>query len=153
MKKLLFLVGLISNYSFAQIPLKFNFGTSEMRGFEKIGLEKTYTSESPFGYVKGTNNRFFTLDLPEGNYDIIMYLGSENEASETTIKVENRRLVLEKVQTSKGEIAKKIFTVNLRNAKINETKSVKLKPRELTDRKSTRLNSSHRNTSRMPSSA
>ena len=132
MKKLLLLIGLMTNYSFAQIPLKFNFGTTEMKGFEKIGREKIYTSASPFGFIQGTDNHFFSFDLPAGNYDVTMYLGSKNEATETTIKVENRRLVLEKIQIPKGKIVKKIFTVNLRNAKIDETKSVKLKPRELT---------------------
>ena len=124
--------GLTSFVSLAQMPLKFNFGTSEIKGFEKVELEKNYTSESPYGFIKGTNNHFFTLDLPEGNYDVTMYLGSKKEATETTIKVENRRLVLEKIQTPQGEVIKKTFTVNLRNAKINDTKSVKLKPRELT---------------------
>lgn len=132
MKKLLLLIGLMTNYSFAQIPLKFNFGTTEMKGFEKIGREKIYTTASPFGFIQGTDNHFFSFDLPAGNYDITMYLGSKNEVTETTIKVENRRLVLEKIQIPKGKIVKKIFTVNLRNAKIDETKSVKLKPRELT---------------------
>ena len=132
MKKLLLLIGLMTNYSFAQIPLKFNFGTTEMKGFEKIGREKIYTSASPFGFIQGTDNHFFSFDLPAGNYDVTVYLGSKNEATETTIKVENRRLVLEKIQIPKGKIVKKIFTVNLRNAKIDETKSVKLKPRELT---------------------
>ncbi len=132
MKKLLLFFGLMANYSFAQTPLKFNFGTTEVKGFEKVGREKNYTAQSPFGFMQGTNNRFFTLDLPAGNYDVTMYLGSKNEATETTIKVENRRLVLENVQIPKGEIIKKTFTVNLRNAKIDETKSVKLKPRELT---------------------
>ena len=124
--------GLSSFVLSAQTPLKFNFGTSKIKGFEKIELEKNYISESPYGFIKGTNNRFFTLNLPEGNYDVTMYLGSKKEATETTIKVENRRLVLEKVQTQQGEIIKKTFTVNLRNAKINDTKSVKLKPREFT---------------------
>ncbi|MES2520238.1 MAG: rhamnogalacturonan acetylesterase [Bacteroidota bacterium] len=132
MKILLFLVGLMTHYSFAQVPQKFNFGASDKKGFVTISPEQLYTSAKPFGYVKGTNNHFFTLDLPAGNYDVTMYLGSETEAAETTIKVENRRLVFEKIQTPKGEIAKKTFTVNLRNAKIDETKSVKLKPRELT---------------------
>lgn len=132
MKKLLLLFGLMTHYSFAQTPLKFNFGNLEIKGFEKVGRERIYTAQSPFGFIQGTNNHFFTLDLPAGNYDVTMYLGSKNEATETTIKVENRRLVLENVQIPKGEIVKKTFSVNLRNAKIDETKSVKLKPRELT---------------------
>lgn len=132
MKKLIFLIGLISHFSFAQMPQKFNFEASEKKGYVTVSPEQVYSAAQTYGYVKGTNNRFFTFDLPEGNYDVTMRLGSDAQDSETTIKVENRRLVLEKIQAKKGETVTKTFTVTIRNAKIDDTKSVKLKPRELT---------------------
>jgi len=58
-------------------------------------------------------------------------LGDENESSETTIKVENRRLMLEKAITETGKFEERTFTVNVRNAQINATEKIKLKPREL----------------------
>ncbi|MEA5459467.1 rhamnogalacturonan acetylesterase [Arcicella sp. LKC2W] len=132
MKKIIFLIGLISHFSFAQVPQKFNFEALNKKGFVAVTSEQLYSSTQPYGYVKGTNNHFFTFDLSEGNYDVKVCFGSNTDDSETTIKVENRRLVLEKIQASKGETITKTFTVNLRNAKIDETKSVNLKPREST---------------------
>jgi lysophospholipase L1-like esterase len=128
---LLFTV-ILSHLSFAQSPLKFSF-EEDKKGYTRVNSDQFYAPQkNSFGFVKGTNNRFFTLDLPEGNYDVTMCFGSAKEETESTIKVENRRLVLEKVQTKKEEFVKRTFTVNLRNAKINDAKSVKLKPRELT---------------------
>ena len=132
MKKLIFLIGLISHFSFAQMPQKFNFEASERKGYINVSPEQVYSATQTSGYVKGTNNRFFTFDLSQGNYDVTMRFGSDAQDSETTIKVENRRLVLEKIQAKKGETVTRSFTVNIRNAKIDDTKSVKLKPRELT---------------------
>jgi len=132
MKKLIFLIVLMSQFVFAQVPQKFNFEALSRKGFVTISPALTYSSSQPYGYVKGTNNRYFTFDITEGNYDVIMNFGSNTAASETTIKVENRRLVLEKIQVGKGETVTKKFTVNIRNAKIDETKSVILKPRETT---------------------
>jgi lysophospholipase L1-like esterase len=132
MKKLIFLIVLMSQFSFAQVPQKFNFEALSKKGFVTISPELIYTPAQAYGYVKGTNNRYFTFDISEGNYDVIMRFGSNTTESETTIKVENRRLVLEKIQVSKGGTVSKTFTVNIRNAKIDETKSVNLKPREST---------------------
>ncbi|PWK18125.1 lysophospholipase L1-like esterase [Arcicella aurantiaca] len=130
MKKLIFLIVLMSQLTFAQVPQKFNFEALSKKGFVTISPELIYTPVQAYGYVKGTNNRYFTFDISEGNYDVIMQFGSNTTESETTIKVENRRLVLEKIQVAKGETVTKTFTVNIRNAKIDETRSVELKPRE-----------------------
>lgn len=81
----------------------------------------TITKESPF----------FAIDLPEGNYDVTVHLGSPTAASDTTVKAENRRLMLESVKTAKGETVARTFTVNVHTPPIAGTsKNVLLKSNE-----------------------
>src|SRR4051812_32807318 len=61
------------------------------------------TSDKPF---------FFSVDLPEGNYNVTVTLGDKDGESTTTVKAESRRLMLEKVETAPGEFATRTFTVN-----------------------------------------
>ncbi len=74
---------------------------------------------------------YFMVAVPEGNYNVKITLGDAKSTSITTVKVENRRLMLEKAQTTEGVFSSHNFIVNVRNAAINNGKdSVKLKPRE-----------------------
>ncbi len=68
------------------------------------------TSDKPF---------FFSVDLPEGNYNVTVILGDQAGESTTTVKAESRRLMLEKVRTARGEFASRTFTVNVRNSQIS----------------------------------
>ena len=129
MKKILFLL-FVPLLSFSQ-TLKFNFETREMKGFLPVRPNQLYTKEAGFGFLPDSP-KFFTLDLKEGNYDVKMVLGIENQASETTIKVENRRLMLEKIITPTGEFTTKTFTVNVKTPNFGDYEKIKLKPRELT---------------------
>jgi lysophospholipase L1-like esterase len=81
------------------------------------------TSDKPF---------FFSVDLPEGNYNVTVILGDQAGESTTTVKAESRRLMLEKVRTARGEFATRTFTVNIRNSQIGSRPGgqVKLKARE-----------------------
>ena len=49
------------------------------------------TSDKPF---------FFSVALPEGNYNVTVTLGDQAGESTTTVKAESRRLMLEKVRTA-----------------------------------------------------
>ena len=80
------------------------------------------TSEKPF---------FFSVDLPEGNYRVTLTLGDHEGVSHTVVKVESRRLVIEPVDTTKGEIKTATFLVNIRNALLPGGGKVRLKPREI----------------------
>lgn len=80
------------------------------------------TSETPF---------FFSVRLPEGNYNVKLTLGDATAASLTTVKAESRRLMLEKVETASGEFVTKTFTVNIRTPRISTGGEVKLKDREI----------------------
>ncbi len=74
---------------------------------------------------------FFSVDLPEGNFNVKVTLGGK-EKSCTTIKAESRRLMLESIPTKAGEYETFDFAVNLRNKYIGKTDSVRLKAREFT---------------------
>ena len=56
--------------------------------------------------------------LPEGNYNVTVTLGDQSAATNTTIKAESRRLMLEKVATEAGKFATRTFTVNIHTPKI-----------------------------------
>ncbi len=74
---------------------------------------------------------YFSVNLPEGNYDVRLVLGDEKQRSVTTVKVENRRLMLERIETAPGKFNTQWFTVHIRDSIIrpaNET--VRLKPGE-----------------------
>ena len=58
--------------------------------------------------------------------------GDRNNATATTVKAELRRLMLEKVETSKGKLATESFIVNVRTPQISGGGEVKLKDREKT---------------------
>lgn len=78
-----------------------------------------------------TDNGFFTIpDVPDGNYRVRVKLGSATAKGSTTVRGESRRLFLENIPTRKGQFVEKTFTINKRNTRINDTESVRIKPRE-----------------------
>ena len=84
------------------------------------------TSDKPF---------YFSVVLPEGNYDIKLNLGDTKGTSETTVRVENRRLMLNDEKTKQGETIEKQITVHVKDSLIRNQDGtqigiVKLKPRE-----------------------
>lgn len=115
---------------------QFNFGEGNKKGFVKITEQTRHGLYSPYGYdlnsVPDGNVPFlFSIDLPEGNYKVTVTLGDKDQTSNTTIKSESRRLMLENIKVSKGESVSKSFIVNIRNKKIGDNDSVKIKPREI----------------------
>ncbi len=152
---LLFVFGSTLKTIVAQtIALKFDFGTDKAAiGYVGVTNTTTFTAKQGFGflpsaapihaiernkrkpalgshYITSAKPFYFSVDLPEGNYDVKILFGDKKGTSLTTVKVENRRLMLEKVETKKGKIIEQTFTVNVRNAAIKGKDSVKLKPRE-----------------------
>jgi lysophospholipase L1-like esterase len=61
---------------------------------------------------------YFSVDLPEGNYDVRVTLGDDQAPATTTVKAELRRLMLENVATRAGEAVARSFTVNVRTPRI-----------------------------------
>lgn len=80
------------------------------------------TSDTPF---------FFSVAVPEGNYEVKILLGDQKGESVTTVKAELRRLMLEKAQTAPGKFETRTFIVNVRTPQIPGGGQVRLKaPRE-----------------------
>lgn len=132
--------------------LKFDFGNGETaKGYLKVASTDLYSAEKGFGFasnpplqsvernekdiltsdfITGIGPFYFSVNLPEGNYEIKIGLGDPKGESQTTVKAESRRLMLENIQTKNGEIVTKTIMVNVRTPKINETESIRLKSRE-----------------------
>lgn len=72
----------------------------------------------------------FLIDLPEGNYDVTVLLGDPAKESDTTVKAESRRLMIQSQQTKPGEVVARSFTVNIRTPKIAGGGYVALKDTE-----------------------
>lgn len=147
---LIFLLG-FSRFVYGQ-NLKFDFGSGQVaKGYVKVSPENIYSNEKGYGFLsrtglkavdRKTKNRlqsdyissdssfFFSVKLPEGNYDVKLILGDEEGTSSTTVKVECRRLMLENIGTKAAEFVSPIFTVNLRSPQINASEKIAIKPRE-----------------------
>jgi len=66
-----------------------------------------------YGFERGG---LFSVAVPEGNYRVTVTLGDPKRASETTIKAESRRLMLDRVAVARGRAVTRSFVVNVRNA-------------------------------------
>jgi lysophospholipase L1-like esterase len=147
----------------AQLPeapsWKFDFGMgTAARGYTKVTAETKFNYTTGFGfdqgsvvrsvkrkgidvltrdYITGDKPFYFSVKLPEGNYDVKLFLGDKEGTSATTVRAECRRLFLQNIRTRKGEILEKTFTVHVKDSVIRDVKgkaagAVKLKSREIT---------------------
>ena len=93
---------------------------------------------SPTLFVKGAcasdQPFFFSVEVPEGNYQVALTLGSD-ESSMPTVRAESRRLVVEPRRISPGGSRRVVFNVNVRTeniaGEVGTSAKVKLKPREI----------------------
>ncbi len=137
-----------------QTTWKFDFGPGKVaKGYLQVLANTTYSKEIGYGFEPGakvtcldrsgkdalrsdfcaSNQPFyFSVALPEGNYDVTVTLGDAQEETTTTVNAELRRLMLERVQTARGKFVTRTFTVNVRTPQINGDGEVKLKDREKT---------------------
>ncbi|GAB3844020.1 rhamnogalacturonan acetylesterase [Hymenobacter terrigena] len=103
----------------------FDFGTT-VTGVDRGGKDALksdfVTSKQPF---------YFSVKLPEGNYNVTITLGDVQGPSSTFLKAESRRLLLETTATQPGRFTTQTFTLNVKSRRINDTETVSLKPREL----------------------
>lgn len=133
---------------------RFDFGPGKVApGYTKVMPENVYSKEAGFGFEPGsaiacqdrgtrdalrsdfcTSDKpfYFSVAVPEGNYDVAVTFGDAQSDSTTTVKAELRRLMLESVKTAPGKFITRTFTVNVRTPKIAGDLEVKLKDREKT---------------------
>ncbi|MFP3591124.1 rhamnogalacturonan acetylesterase [Chryseobacterium sp. SIMBA_038] len=157
MKKIGFLMFFLSSFLFAQQTIfKFDFGGNRTEnGFIPITSTSKFDKKIGYGFMdisslKSVDNGgnaltgdyitsdkpfYFSVAIPEGNYDIKLALGDSKGNSETTVRVENRRLMLDDVKTKEKEIIEKSITVHVKDSIIRNQNGtqigiVKLKPRE-----------------------
>lgn len=117
-----------------QIKYKFSLDVKRA-GYETVRENTIYEKDSPYGYDLNTHQGsgssfFFSVGVPEGNYRVKVSLGSPKADSRTTVKAESRRLMLENISIPKGKLSTHTFIVNIRNARIGNEDSVRIKPRE-----------------------
>ena len=133
---------------------KFEFGPGPVRpGYQQVLATSVYTKQLGYGFEPGaavscfdrrgkddltrhlcTGDRpfFFSVALPEGNYDVTITFGDRLAETSTTIKAELRRLMFEEVRTSPGQFITRTATINIRTPRIAVDREVKLKEREKT---------------------
>ncbi len=133
--------------------LKFDFGPGKVKdGYRQVLPTTVYTKELGYGFEPGAQVTcedrggdalrgdfctssapfYFSVALPEGNYDVTVTFGERSGESVTTVKAELRRLMLEEVRTARGRFETRTFTVNVRTPQIPSGGAVKLKDREKT---------------------
>lgn len=128
---------LISCLSYGDVtkPLKFDFGTGETSaGYTAVVPSDIFSPEKGYGFdlgftpkpesrggdpltgdfVTGEGGFYFSVVLPQGNYNVTVLLGDPAGKSDTTIKTESRRLMRENVVTAEKEQVNRKFTVNIR---------------------------------------
>lgn len=118
-----------------QAVYKFNLSDNEVDGYITVTNNTIYGNGYSYGYDLNTRQDdggpfFFSADIPEGNYVVTVTLGNNSKDSRTTVKSESRRLMLENIPVLSGEFTKRSFAVNVRNTRIGENDSVRIKPRE-----------------------
>jgi lysophospholipase L1-like esterase len=137
-----------------QTSWKYSFGPGKVPpGYTQVTPASAYSDSAGFGFEPGstvtatdrggsdpltagfvTSDKpfYFSVELPQGNYNVTVTLGDLNDVSATTIKAESRRLMLEHIVTAKGQTVTRTFTVNVRTPAIAGGGQVKLKARETT---------------------
>jgi lysophospholipase L1-like esterase len=135
---------------------RFDFGTEKSaQGYTAVTPNTVFSAKTGYGfshqstpvavrrkgdplegtYITSGKPIYFSVVLPEGNYDIKVLLGDTKGISSTIIRAECRRLMSGQTITSKGEIVAKEFSIHLRdsmirNAEGNVVSKVRLKSRE-----------------------
>lgn len=101
-------------------PLRFDLrATPPASGWTTVAPDRAYADG--FGYERPTTPGgplLFSAAVPEGNYRVTVTLGDAGGASNTTVKAESRRLMLQDVATRRGRLEERSFIVNVRNATI-----------------------------------
>ena len=134
------------------VHFRFDLGMgTPVAGFTAVTTASMYSDEKGYGFEnaaslkaggrnegKGGNDFisseepfYFSVKLPEGNYNVRLTLGDPAGTSDLAVRAECRRMFAERVTTKMGEIKMLEFTVHVRDTLIRSTgRSVRIKERE-----------------------
>ncbi len=138
---------------------KFDFGSGkQMKGYTRVMPDTRYNEQTGYGFdkysvellskdagkgspllsdfISSPKPFYFSVKLPEGNYDVKVILGDPAGTSDATIRAECRRLMIERITTAKGKYATVNFTVHVKDSLIRDSSGkvfskVRLKEREI----------------------
>lgn len=136
------------------VPLQYDFGPGKTEaGFTQVLPQTEYSAEQGYGFwpgatltgyerVKGTALKsdfitsdkpfYFSVNLPDGNYDVKIIYGDKEGTSSQTVRAESRRFMLQNTTTKSNNVDEKKFTVHMHTLGIGGTdKKVLIKPREV----------------------
>jgi len=145
------------NHNVKKTEYRFDFGTDRVQnGYTAVTPATVFSFERGYGfdqpaalqsadrggdalqgdYITSDKPFYFSVVLPEGNYDIQLVLGDTKGRSATTVRAECRRLMLENIRTENGATVKQNFTVHIRDSLIRNPADyvvgkVRLKSREV----------------------
>jgi len=110
----------------AEPVCRLNFGSLPLPGFTHVPPAALYSKSSGFGFEPGATVHaidggiaadkpfYFSVAVPEGNYKVTVSMGDPVSESDTTVKAELRRLMLQDVKTPAGKFETRTFVVNVR---------------------------------------
>src|SRR4051812_6987572 len=139
----------------AQASFKYDFGGDAATGYTKVTASSMYSDDAGYGFEKGstvttvvrggsnviqdgftTSDKpfFFSVKVPEGNYNVKVIVGDKDGASDAAIRAECRRMMVNRVQTKQSQARTVEFTLHIRDSIIRSSEGnskVRLKPREI----------------------
>ena len=150
-------LGIFAQESWAAIAdstmvYKFDFGSGKgAKGYTKVSDRDIYRCDKEYGLIcdseivsKSRSGKdkltrdfitsdapfLFMVKVPIGRYKLTVTFGDSKGESETTVKAESRRLMLENVKTEFGEVITKTFVVDVRSPRLDQSRQIWLKYRE-----------------------
>lgn len=122
-------------------PLKFTFYSGKTSiGFTKISIKDTFDVQRGYGFEpqvlltdlnkKSTGSRTFSVLLDEGNYKVTATFGGVESDTNTTLKCEDRRVLVSPIKTAPSQITTVEFTINIRTPILDGGGLIKLNSRE-----------------------
>jgi lysophospholipase L1-like esterase len=131
---------------------KFDFGDGPVaQGYVGVTAKTNYTAGNGYGidsgnvssvdregsealfrdYLTTTDEIFFSIAVPQGNYDVSVIFGDAAETSGTTVKAENRRLLFDRVKTVPNSFVRKAVTIRrMETESIDGSVTMSIKDRE-----------------------
>jgi lysophospholipase L1-like esterase len=138
-----FLLSTAALYAASSPTWKFDFGPGQVQfGYTPVLQTTAYNTTTGYGFVSTSGltsvNRgsldplradyitssapfTFSANVPNGNYNITVTTGDNNGTSDTSIKSEVERVVVQQLKTTVGQFSQYSFTVNIKDGVLNLT--------------------------------